>query len=515
MDLRAKLERLKAAKAAQAARQAPSTASQPDAPVETAPQATESSHARGTSEAKRESRERLLATLGGKVFRASALLAPSAPPRLPATPPSDPLELLANAERIDTAGGPAIRVTHRLSLKPDTAPPANSGDDKYVFPFRDAAAELTAQDVLAVGHDAAFEGIGPRDILFLDIETTGLAGGVGTYAFLVGLGWLEDDALVVEQYFMEDYDREAGVMAAVAERIRQFRALATYNGKRFDIPLLQTRFHFNAVSHRLDAPDLDLLYPARRVWKLSLPDCSLGTIEERVLKLGRRHSDVPGQLVPQIFFDFVRGLRRERIIPVFDHNAQDIISLAGLLGLLGRLTRRPECAPLEHPLEWVGLAALLEQGGHSSQTIECLEQGLLRARDGRTIFQISSRIARLYVRQQRYDDASGIWESHVIRPKPYNLPAFISLAKHLEHRAKDFERALSVVEQARAFCEAQSALLADLSRREEAADLRRHLADLLKRQTRLQSRLARQSKGAKAAEQRRESKNAREKGLDL
>ena len=297
MDLRTKLERLKAARNALKGKGPqpsvePSTTSDDKAPPRN---------------------QELIDALGGAVFRASDLLGKSQGGTK--QPPPDTLEVIKNSERIDTASGDTIRVTHRLPLTPDDDPAPDSGEAKYEFPFREFIPELTDADFIALANDPDFAGIGLRDLLFLDTETTGLSGGTGTYVFLVCLGWFEESEFVVEQYFMEDYDREPGLMEAVADRIRQFRAFVTYNGKNFDVPLLRTRFLFNRQRNPLDQPDLDLLYPARRIWKGRLESCSLGTIEERIFELDRT-SDVPGALIPQIYLDYIEGIRRERIVPV-------------------------------------------------------------------------------------------------------------------------------------------------------------------------------------------------------
>ncbi|MCX7044498.1 MAG: ribonuclease H-like domain-containing protein [Candidatus Sumerlaeota bacterium] len=403
----------------------------------------------------------------------------------------DCVALFDNAERLETPHGPLIRIVHRLRLdrNPDENPPANSGEEKYVLPMREMIPALTDRDFVSIGRDNAFEGMALGDLVMLDVETTGLSGGAGTYAFLVGLGWIEDGVLTVEQFFMEDYDREGAVMHAIAERLDRFRALVTYNGRNFDAPLLRTRFLFNSVARSLDEPNLDLLFPARRVWKKALPDCSLSTVEGKVLNLGGRHSDVPGALVPRIFFDFVNGVRRERMRPVLDHNAQDIISLASLLGLLGRLTRQPAAAPLDHPLALLGLAHLIEWSGRVGESLECMERALLVARDPQLIFHVSSHIARLYKRQARYTEAVDVWASHTATPQPHNVGAFIELAKLLEHKQRDYARAAEVAERARAYCLSQSQLLEDMGRAEEAQRLRVFLEDLEKRARRLSSKL--------------------------
>ena len=496
MDLRAKLDRLKALKKSPLAPAgsgggSPSPASV-EAPVRWTPPPDGAS-----LDGKAEAQQRLIASLKGKVFRASQLLS-GAPPDGGAAVPSPPdgagadavIDRLPGAERIDTPTGPLLRITRRLPLQGDL-------DDAgpFSFPFRDDLTTLCGADLAMVARDPDVANLRLEDLAFLDTETTGLAGGVGTYAFLVGVGFVEGDHFRVDQYMMEDYDREGAVMAAVADSLAGRRALVTYNGKRFDVPLLRTRMYFNGVrTGALDLPDIDLLYPARRVWRQALTDCSLGTMESRVLKMPPRTSDLPGAFIPRVFFDYVRGARRGRMVPVLDHNAQDIVSLASLLGLLGRMVRNPAQADPGHPLALLGLARLMEGAGQIDAALECMERALLTTRDNRHIFAISQRVARLYKQSGRATDAADIWSEHVGRPTAYNIDAFVELAKHLEHRVKDLERAARVAGEALAFCRSQAALLAETRRAAEARPLERHVADLEKRVARLHGKMLRGKK---------------------
>ena len=235
MDLRTKLERLKAAKAAKTPVPTPSDRSdRSDGP----------DRSDGSDESEKSSRrQRLIESLGGRVFRASELLGEgrAAKPSRPA----DALELFPNAERADTPFGPMVKVVHRVAFGDDTgagsAASADAGaratSGRYAFPFSDAFAELNGSDLAAVARDETLRPLTPSQLAFLDVETTGLAGGTGSYVFLVGIGHFDGGAFVIEQFFMEDYDREAAVMQAAAETLAQFRALVTYNGKNFDVPL--------------------------------------------------------------------------------------------------------------------------------------------------------------------------------------------------------------------------------------------------------------------------------------
>ena len=181
-----------------------------------------------------------------------------------------------------------------------------------------------------------------RRWLFLDTETTGLAGGTGTYAFLTGLAWWEEDGFVVEQHFMRDHGEESSVLLEIAELLDRRRVLVTFNGKSFDWPLLQTRFQISrAASIPLPPAHLDLLYPARQLWRLSLKSVALTQLERHVLELDRG-PDIPSSTIPQRYFDFLRGGPPEPIAEIFRHNEMDLCGLALLALRINEILADPE-----------------------------------------------------------------------------------------------------------------------------------------------------------------------------
>src|SRR5947208_8106614 len=176
----------------------------------------------------------------------------------------------------------------------------------------------------------------PHRWAFLDTETTGLAGGSGTYAFLVGVGRITAEGFRVRQFFMRDYVEERSSLAALEEHLKDFDVLITYNGKSYDQPLLETRFRMNRMKAPFGALNhLDLLYGARRLWKLRLENCRLIQLEEHILGFVRE-GDLPGDLIPYVYFEYIRSREAHRMVPVFHHNAMDILTLACLTGKIGR-----------------------------------------------------------------------------------------------------------------------------------------------------------------------------------
>jgi uncharacterized protein YprB with RNaseH-like and TPR domain len=178
----------------------------------------------------------------------------------------------------------------------------------------------------------------PSQWLFLDTETTGLAGGSGTYAFLVGLAWWDGGGLQVEQFFMRDFSEEHSLLLALDERLAERRVLVTFNGKSFDWPLLETRFRMTrAIAPRFPAAHLDLLHPARQLWRPRLGSVRLAELEKHVLQTSAgsrldwtRDFDVDSSMIPEIYFNFVRGGYAEPLVPIFHHNQMDLRGLAAL-----------------------------------------------------------------------------------------------------------------------------------------------------------------------------------------
>src|SRR5580692_6413017 len=225
------------------------------------------------------------------------------------------------------------------------------------------------EDLLAQLSDGAIGSAHPTKWAFLDTETTGLAGGTGTYAFLIGVGSIEPAGFRLRQFFMRDYGEEPSMLHRLAEYLERFDVLITYNGKAYDQPLLETRFRmvrsrppFGHMEH------LDLLFGARRLWKLRLESCRLVDLENRILGV-EREGDLPGELIPYCYFEYLRTARAFRLVPIFHHNAIDILSLACLTAIVPFAFRSPADAPLRHGADLIGLARWLVQAERHQEAL--------------------------------------------------------------------------------------------------------------------------------------------------
>jgi uncharacterized protein YprB with RNaseH-like and TPR domain len=217
-----------------------------------------------------------------------------------------------------------------------------------------AAQDLPASDLL---------GFQPRgalgELLFLDTETTGLSGGAGTFAFLVGLGRMQGDRYVLRQYFLRDPAEEAAMLDAVLAELSTAAGLVTFNGRGFDVPILEARgtIRLRRRVSLTDTPHLDLLPHARRFWRGRLDSCSLGTLEEQALGILREARDVESYLIPAMYRAYLEDGEAAPLEDVIYHNACDILSMVALTADLFERYRRPPEDPLE-ALDGLALARM-------------------------------------------------------------------------------------------------------------------------------------------------------------
>lgn len=288
----------------------------------------------------------------------------------------------------------------------------------------------------------------PARWAFLDTETTGLAGGTGTYAFLVGVGSIDAQGFRLRQFFMRDYGEEASLLHRLGEYLAQFDVLITYNGKAYDQPLLETRFRMARARHPFDRlRHLDLLFGARRLWKLRLESCRLVELESRILGF-EREGDLPGEMIPYVYFDYLRSKRAFRVVPIFHHNAIDILTLACLTAIVPLAFRSPGDAALRHGADYIGLARWLEQADRSGEALRLYRRAVEIGLPDELLFRTLWDIAGLERREGRHDAALAVISDLAASPNPFRVRALEQLAKHYEHREKNYSMALEMTLQA-------------------------------------------------------------------
>lgn len=394
-------------------------------------------------------------------------------PRPPRKKPSRAVEDLVGGEVVETEHGPCVLL-----------------DQLYPQGYRHGRVEVaaalahSAETIAGIGRDPDLRALDLHRSGFVDVETTGLAGGAGTHAFLVGIGWFEGQDFRIRQFFMRDYSEEAGLIALVERTIGRLSGIVSFNGKAFDVPVLESRFIMSRRRFPLSgAPHLDLLFTARRLWRERLDSCSLSSLEAEILGV-HREGDVPSYLVPQMYFDYLRHGRVEPLQGVFYHNAQDILSLAALAALSCQVFENPvdvEEIPAEDLYSVGRLYLQLGMNPHAETTLRgALDAGLPGDLRQSTIFHLSFHCKR----QGRWEEAIHLWQQ-AIHENHGRLYPYVELAKFYEHRAKDFRRAEELVLRAIELVESSSLTRTMWWRERRLAELTHRLRRLRRKQARL------------------------------
>ena len=315
----------------------------------------------------------------------------------------------------------------------------------------------------------------PSRWAFLDTETTGLAGGTGTYAFLIGVGNIEPSGFRLRQFFMRDYGEEPSLLRRLSEHLAQFDVLITYNGKTYDQPLLETRFRMARARHPFERMEhLDLLFGARRLWKLRLESCRLVELENQILGV-ERQGDLPGEMIPYYYFEYLRTQQAFKLVPIFHHNAIDILSLACLTAIVPFAFRSPEEHAFRHGADVIGLARWVLQAGRHEEALRLFRRAVELGLPDDLMFRTLWDIGAMEKRLGRSDAALAVFTDLAASRNAYRVRAFRELAMHYEHRERNYAMALEMTRSAQAL--------------EDSPELRRRAQRLRERAARLTLRL--------------------------
>ena len=281
-------------------------------------------------------------------------------------------------------------------------------------------------------------------IICLDTETTGLGTAAGTLPFLVALGRWQGDEFVVRQLLLPDHPDEPALLEVLEQHLPRDASLVSYNGRAFDWPLIASRYRLHGRPPPVHAAHLDLLGVARQVWRHRLPDARLSSVEAGICGVVR-HDDLPGALIPERYFGWLRTGRAELFTDVLEHNRQDVISLALLLRVLAH-----EVLPERHgsgdsrsvePRDLAGLGRLYARRGRAADALACFDQALERLstpwQDRELQSAVAADRARALGRLGRRAEAASAWEAVALDGGPFAPTAWIAVAKSLEHAARD------------------------------------------------------------------------------
>ncbi len=279
-----------------------------------------------------------------------------------------------------------------------------------------------------------------RELLFLDTETTGLSAGSGTIAFLVGIGYFDGDEFCVRQYFLRNPDDEPAMLADLAEQVALRPGVVSFNGRSFDLPLLESRYILNRRPPPfVDSPHLDLLHPSRRLWRDSLDSCRLIALEEQVLAVRRDQADVPGGLIPLIYRDYLRTGNGIEMPRIFYHNQIDVLSMVSLTAHLCQVFANPE-AELARGLEWFSLARWYEVLEMKIEAERAYRRALNSDIPPQSLPSILRRLGQLLKRDGRRDEADLVWQQ-LAAVEMDEVQGHVELAKSFEWHHKDLDQA--------------------------------------------------------------------------
>ena len=296
---------------------------------------------------------------------------------------------------------------------------------------------------------------------FVDTETTGLGGGAGIFAFMVGVGafaWQAGapanaadlpDQFVLRQYFMRHPGEERALLAALADDLRQQRMVVTFNGRAFDLPLLRGRYlqHRRYLGDRgrvaligEGAPHLDLLYPARRLWRRRLQSCRLINLEQTILGLTRSEDDVPGSLIPHLYNEYLRTDQAGAISRIFYHNREDIVSMVALAHRLVLAYSVEQSQDIEGE-DWLSLAVCYERQGELTRAEQAYQAATTAIADDAWRADAFARLGDLLKRQERWSEAAAVWELWLTSLPGHDMTPFCELSKYCEWQLHDLGQA--------------------------------------------------------------------------
>jgi uncharacterized protein len=348
---------------------------------------------------------------------------------------------------------------------------------------------IDGETLYYLGRDEEFQGLGLDTALFLDLETTGLAGGTGTIPFLVGLGYYRDGKFIVAQYFLGEPGEEERMLEELTRLFEEggFRSVVTYNGKAFDLPLLETRFILKRKPFKLNAlPHLDFLFSARHLWRHKHESCRLFHLAREVVAADRSE-DIPGEEIPHRYFDYLRTGDFGQIEPILYHNQEDILSLLGLVIrgahlFQGGRAAEEECAGAElDAMDLVGVGRLFETAGDTERSVVLYERAVSGGLKGTIETTIKRKLSIHFKKNAEWDKALPLWKDLGTMDQ---LFGFRELAMYFEHQARDFAEALRTAEEGLTLARKTGDPLDE---------------DFLKRITRLQGKIGRLVESAGAA----------------
>lgn len=259
-------------------------------------------------------------------------------------------------------------------------------------------------------------------------------------AFLTGVGFFREKDFIVRQYFVPDYSMEAPMLVHLQQLLREFEGVITFNGKAFDWPLLLSRMIMNRIRPEKSEPlHLDLLFPARRLWKLRAGSCRLSCLENSILDY-YRYGDIPGFLIPEIYFEYIRTKNFRQMEKVLEHNRSDVLSMAAIIVKMQEHLEMGRGLLLENAEDYHSLGRISEIQKEENLAVEYYEKALNCRTDEKGRMAVMKRLSLIYRRQGRWHQAEARWQE-MAEIDPGDPWAMVELSKYYEHKAGDLYKA--------------------------------------------------------------------------
>lgn len=305
---------------------------------------------------------------------------------------------------------------------------------------------IEAKILALLSRDENFKSLDLSSALFLDLETTGLSGGVGVIPFLIGFGYFGQESFEIRQFFLGEPAEEEAMIEEVNRFLESaaFNSIVSFNGKGFDLPILETRFTLYQLPFPLaDLPHLDFIFAARQLWKHKHESCRLSHLAEQILN-APRWEDIPSSEVPIRYFSYLRSGHFSFIEPVLEHNQQDILSLLGIIIAAAALIESCSCGEIIDSADLIGLARILEAAGEAERSFKLLEKALRQGVPETVAFNLKKKLAWYWKKNRQWARAVALWEEMAPAGK---LFCFRELAMYYEHCCHNYERARDLAEE--------------------------------------------------------------------
>ncbi len=324
-------------------------------------------------------------------------------------------------------------------------------DKKYGRIQLASGMKISGNILSCLSRDPSFQELDLATALFVDLETTGLSGGTGVVPFLVGVGYYRDNKFHVSQYFLGDLAEEERMIDELGQFFREmnFQSVVTFNGKSFDLPLLETRFILYRKPFLLsELPHLDFLFPARSLWRHKHESCRLFHLAREVVEADRAE-DIPSAEIPWRYFQYLQTGNFTLVEPILYHNKEDILSLLGVVAAGAMILEENEETCLSDAMDFFGAGKVLEKTGDLDKSIRYFEKALNGSLSDEVSLEARRRLSLYFKRNGEWEKAVPLWQemvsSHNINR--HHLFSFRELAMYFEHKLKKYEEALRVAEE--------------------------------------------------------------------